>query len=126
MYGLVQIPVLVVVVGLALLARQREGRLISHHLAVYCSTGWLSHDEVGMLASLARRRDARNWARRIGNRPARRAMRDFQELGSELAFLRERMVRGTAARDAREQEYAMLAAMAVLRGRFLPGWVGAR
>lgn len=126
MYGLVQLPLLVAVVVLALLARRREGRLISHHLAVYSSTGWLSHDEVGMLGSLARRRDARNWARRIGGRPARRAMRDFQELGSELAFLRERMVRGTATRDAREQEYAMLAALAVLRGRFLPGWAGVR
>jgi RsiW-degrading membrane proteinase PrsW (M82 family) len=126
MYGLVQLPLFIAVVGLALLARQREGRLIGHHLAVYYSTGWLSHDEVGMLASLAKRRDARTWARRIGGRPARRAMRDFQELGSELAFLRERMVHGTAAQDAREQEYAMLAAMAVLRGRFLPGWLGAR
>jgi RsiW-degrading membrane proteinase PrsW (M82 family) len=122
-YVVVQLPLFAAVAALAVVARQREGRLIGRHLAVYCSTGWLSHDEVGMLASLRARRDARSWARRTGGRPGRQAMRDFQELGSELAFLRERMVHGTAPDDAREQEYAMLAAMSALRGRFLPGWV---
>lgn len=122
-YVAVQLPLFAAVAALAVVARQREGRLIGRHLAVYCSTGWLSHDEVGMLASLRARRDARNWARRTGGRAGRQAMRDFQELGSELAFLRERMVRGTAPNDAREQEYATLAAMSALRGRFVPGWV---
>jgi RsiW-degrading membrane proteinase PrsW (M82 family) len=122
-YVVVQLPLFAAVAALAVVARQREGRLIGRHLAVYCSTGWLAHDEVGMLASLRARRDARNWARRTSGRPGRQAIRDFQELGSELAFLRERMVRGTAAPDAREQEYAMLAAMSALRGRFLPDWV---
>jgi protease PrsW len=123
-YVIVQLPLFAAFGALAVLARRREGQLIARHLAVYCSTGWLSHDEVGMLGSLRGRRDARNWARRTGGRDARRAMRDFQELGSELAFLRERMVRGTATPDAREKEYATLAAMSALRGRFLPGWVG--
>jgi RsiW-degrading membrane proteinase PrsW (M82 family) len=121
-YVAVQLPLFAAVAVLAVIARRREGRLIARHLAVYCSTGWLSPDEVGMLASLRGRRDTRNWARRTGGRSGRRAMRDFQELGSELAFLRERMVHGTAPVDAREQEYAMLAAMSALRGRFVPGW----
>jgi RsiW-degrading membrane proteinase PrsW (M82 family) len=122
-YVAVQLPLLVAVAALAVVARRREGRLIGRHLAVYCSTGWLSHDEVGMLASLRGRRDARKWALRTAGRPGRKAMRDFQELGSELAFLRERMVHGTAPADAMEQEHGMLAAMSTLRGRFLPGWV---
>jgi RsiW-degrading membrane proteinase PrsW (M82 family) len=122
-YVAVQLPLLVAVAALAVAARHREGRLIGRHLAVYCSTGWLSHDEVGMLSSQRGRKDARNWARRTSGRTGRRAMLDFQELGSELAFLRERMVHGTAPADAREQEYAMLAAMSALRARFLPGWV---
>jgi RsiW-degrading membrane proteinase PrsW (M82 family) len=122
-YVVVQLPLFAAFGALAVLARRREGQLIARHLAVYCSTGWLSHDEVGMLGSLRGRRDARNWARRTGGRDARRAMRDFQELASELAFLRERMVRGAATPDAGETEYATLAAMSALRGRFLPGWV---
>ena len=119
-YVLVQVPIFVGFVVLAVVARRREGRLISQHLAVYASTGWLAPAEVGMLSSLAARRDARGWARRVGGPGAKRAMRDFQEMASELAFLRERMVRGAAPPDARNQEYAMLASMSSVRAQFLP------
>jgi RsiW-degrading membrane proteinase PrsW (M82 family) len=119
-YVAVQLPVLFAFIALAVVARSREGRLISRHLQVYGSSGWLAPGEVSMLASLPARRDARQWAGRVGGLDARRAMRDFQEIGSELAFLRERMVRGTAPADARTQEYAMLAAMSRLRERFVP------
>jgi RsiW-degrading membrane proteinase PrsW (M82 family) len=117
-----QIPLFVAFAALAWYSRQREGRLISRHLAVYGSTGWLSSGEIRMLSSLSARRDARAWAQRAGGGEARRAMRDFQELGSELAFLRERMARGTAPDDPGTQERAMLASMSSLRGRFLPRW----
>jgi protease PrsW len=119
-YVIVQLPIFIGFITLALVARRREGRLIGRHLAVYASTGWLAGGEVAMLASLSARRSARQWAARGGGAPARSAMRDFQEIGSELAFLRERMVRGTAPDDARQQEFAMLAAMSALRSRFLP------
>jgi protease PrsW len=121
-YVLLQVPVFIAFATLAIVARRREGHLVARHLAVYGSTGWLTPAEVAMLSSLPARRDARNWAARTGGQDARRAMRDFQELGSELAFLRERMARGTAADDAPTQEYAMLATASTLRGRFLPHW----
>ena len=123
-YVVVQLPVFAAFVGLALWARHREGQLIAQHLAVYGSTGWLTPAEVAMLASLPRRRDARGWAKRTGGPAARQAMRDFQELASELAFLRERMAHGTAPPDARTTEYSMLAAMSQLRSGFLPRWAG--
>lgn len=122
-YVLFQIPVFVAFVVLAVLARRREGRLIAKHLQVYGTTGWLSPQEIAMLSSLPARRDARGWAGRTGGPAARRAMRDFQEMGSELAFLRERMVHGTAPEEARTLEYAMLARMSSLRGGFVPRWV---
>ncbi len=121
-YVLFQLPVFLGFAALAIYARRREGRLIARHLQVYCSTGWLSPGEVSMLASIPARREARAWAERTGGPPARRAMRDFQELASELAFLRERMVRGTAPGDARTIEKAMLAAMSQRRAEFLPKW----
>jgi RsiW-degrading membrane proteinase PrsW (M82 family) len=123
-YVAFQVPVFVGFATLAIVARRREGRLVARHLAVYGSTGWLTPAEVAMLASLPARKDARNWATRTGGPDARRAMRDFQELGSELAFLRERMARGTASPDAPNQEYAMLATLSSLRARFLPGFSG--
>jgi RsiW-degrading membrane proteinase PrsW (M82 family) len=126
-YVVVQLPIFMGFVLLAVVARHREGRLISRHLAVYAGTGWLAAAEVAMLSSVSSRRDARGWAERTGGRVAKRAMRDFQEMASELAFLRERMIRGTAPDDARHREYAMLASMSALRARFLPqpGFPGA-
>jgi protease PrsW len=119
-YVVLQVPVFVGFATLAIVARRREGRLVARHLAVYGTTGWLTPAEVAMLASLPARKDARNWAARTGGHDARHAMRDFQEMGSELAFLRERMARGTAPADAATQEYAMLATLSALRNRFLP------
>jgi RsiW-degrading membrane proteinase PrsW (M82 family) len=121
-YALFQLPVFIGFATLAIVARRREGRLVAEHLAVYGSTGWLTPAEVAMLASLPARKDARDWAERTSGGDARRAMRDFQELGSELAFLRERMARGTAPPDAATQEYAMLATLSTLRARFLPSF----
>jgi RsiW-degrading membrane proteinase PrsW (M82 family) len=123
-YVLLQVPVFLGFAALAIVARRREGTLVATHLAIYGSSGWLTPAEVSMLASLPARRDARNWAQRTGGSDARAAMRDFQEVGSELAFLRERMERGTAAPDAATQEYAMLATVSALRARFLPQWSG--
>ena len=121
-YALLQMPVFIGFAALAIIARRREGSLVARHLAVYGTTGWLTQAEVAMLASLPARRDARNWAARTGGHAARQAMRHFQEIGSELAFLRERMARGTAAPDSATQEYAMLATLSSLRAQFLPQW----
>ena len=117
-YVLLQVPVFILFIGLALLARRREGRLIEQNLAVYRNTGWLAPAEVGMLGSLAARRQARIWAQGNGGEVAERAMRAFQDLGSELAFLRERMIRGTAAPSARQRELELLTAMAGMRRVF--------
>ncbi|GAB6898507.1 PrsW family intramembrane metalloprotease [Kineosporia succinea] len=119
-YVVLQLPVFIAFISLALLARRREGKLVAQHLNIYGQTGWLTQAEVAMLASLPARREARDWAQRTGGPEARRAMRDFQEMGSELAFLRERMARGTASQDAATTEYAMLATLSQLRSQFLP------
>jgi RsiW-degrading membrane proteinase PrsW (M82 family) len=119
-YVLVQVPVFGAAVALAVLARRREGRLVRRHLEVYARSGWLTPAEVRMLSALPDRSAARGWAARTGGPDARRAMRDFQELATELAFLRERIAHGTAPDDATEQERRMLHTLWHLRTRFLP------
>lgn len=119
-YVLVQVPVLAAFAAVAVLARRREGRLITRHLAVYVETGWISPAEVAMLASLGARRRARAWAAARGGVRGRRAMRRFQDLGSNLAFLRERIVRGTAGPDAADEESRTLHEMARVRTALLP------
>jgi RsiW-degrading membrane proteinase PrsW (M82 family) len=118
----VQVPIFAGCVALAVLARRREGRIIARHLGVYVSTGWLTRSEVAMLASLPARREARAWAQRTGGPRAHAAMRDFQDLGAELAFLRDRLVRGTAPPDAQTHELAVLAGLSERRAAFLPTW----
>ncbi len=120
LYLLFQVPIFAGCVALALLARRREAALIARHLAVYQRAGWLTGAEVAMLASWPARQDARGWAARTGGQPASAAMRDFQELGSELAFLRERIVRGSASPESRSHELALLAAMSAQRAQFMP------
>ncbi len=117
-YVLLQAPVFIGFGALALLARRREGRLIASNLMVYRTTGWLAPAETAMLASLAERRQARQWAEARGGRVAERAMKEFQDLGGELAFLRERMVRGTASHQAQEHELDLLNRMTALRRVF--------
>lgn len=117
-YVLLQVPVFLLFGALAVMARQREGRLIGRNLVVYRTTGWLTPAEVDMLASLTARRQARHWARGVSGPAGERAMRDFQDLGGELAFLRERMARGTASAQARAQEMEMLNRMGALRRVF--------
>ena len=119
-YVLLQLPFFAAAVVLAVMARRREGRLIGRHLEVYATSGWLTPAEVSMLSRMPERRSARAWASRTLGTDAGRSMRDFQEIGSELAFLRERMARGTAPGDAHELEHRMLATMWHLRPRFLP------
>ncbi len=117
-YVLLQAPVFIGFGVLALFARRREGRLIGANLVVYCDTGWLSPGEVAMLASLPTRAQARTWARSTSGAVGEEAMREFQDLGSELAFLRERMNRRTASDDAQGQELTILRSMVALRGVF--------
>jgi RsiW-degrading membrane proteinase PrsW (M82 family) len=117
-YVVFQVPLFLGFVLVAVLARGREGRLIARHLSAYGATGWLSAAEVAMLASLSGRRAARRWAARSGGPGALRAMRDFQDVGSELAFLRERMIHGTAPPQARALERSALSSLSDLRAGF--------
>jgi protease PrsW len=119
-YVLFQVPVFAGVVVLAVLARRREARLVQRHLEAYTAAGWLSPAELAMLASLPARRRALDWAADSGGRAGTRAMREFQELATELAFLRERMGHGTAPAHAPRLELQMLNGMVAARVRFLP------
>jgi len=119
-YVVLQLPIFAAAVALAVAARSREGRVLRRHLAGYAQAGWITPAEARMLASLPERSRARDWAGRTLGPQARTAMRDFQELASEVAFLRDRMERGTAPADAAQSELAGLQSMWRLRRGFLP------
>ncbi len=119
-YVVLQMPIFLGFVVFAVMARRREARLIARHLQAYVTSGWLTGTELTMLSSTDGRRRARAWAGRTAGSTGKRAMRDFQELGSELAFLRERMEHRAARPDAQQEELDLLQTMWHLRSGFLP------
>ena len=118
-YLLVEVPVFLAFVAFVIWARRREGRLIGRYLRPYADAGWLSPDEVAMLSSMPRRREARQWARANAGRRGLSAMQGFQDTASELALLRRRMHHDAADAHAREQERALLRALAARRAEFV-------
>ena len=120
LYVLVQVPIFLAAVGFALWARRREAKLIGRHLAVYAHSGWFTPAEVAMLTSSSQRRSARVWADATAGRAGRKAMRAFQAGATELAFLRHRIVRGTAGADAAEAERTLLRQLSADRYGFAP------
>ncbi|WP_432520411.1 PrsW family intramembrane metalloprotease [Kineococcus sp. SYSU DK006] len=124
LFLLLQVPVFAAAVAVALAARVRETRLVARHLQVYVRTGWLAQAEVEQLASARGRRQARALAAARGGRPAARAVRDFQETATQLAFRRDRMRRGTSE-STPEEELELLRRLSGERARvvgLLPHW----
>lgn len=115
----IHLPVFVAFVAFIVWARRREGRTIGQFLSPYAAAGWLSVAEVAMLSSMARRREARAWARHSSGRGGLRSMREFQDVASELALLRRRMYHTAADAHAVGTERALLERLVLARRRFL-------
>ncbi len=118
LYVLVQVPLFLGVLGLAVWVRAREGAMIRGQLVDYARAGWFTPQEVVMIGNLGERGRARRWAAGRGGRPAHRAMRDFQEVATRLAHARNRVLRGRveggAAGDQQRLLQDLLAARSVL------------
>jgi protease PrsW len=112
------VPLFVTFVVVAVVARQREARMIRTNVAVYARHGWITPNEERMIGSLAERRHALEWARRRGGSRARAAMHRFQVAAVRLAHLRQRMEDGTAPWDAGRREQDLLARLGAERGGF--------
>jgi RsiW-degrading membrane proteinase PrsW (M82 family) len=118
-YLLVEVPIFLAFIGLIVWARRHEGLLIGRFLRPYADAGWISAGEVSMLSSMARRREARMWARTNTGRAGLAAMREFQDIASELALLRRRMSHAAADAQAIEGERGLLDALVAKRRTFL-------
>ncbi|SEQ83486.1 PrsW family intramembrane metalloprotease [Microlunatus flavus] len=114
-YGVVMLPLLLVVVGVAIWARSREGRMLVAALQQTVQMGWTRPEEVRWVARLSDRVSARHYAGARGGKPGARAMRAFQQTMIEIAFLHNRFVNGTAPRDVNQRMLGLLDRAAALR-----------
>ncbi|MGJ6965524.1 PrsW family intramembrane metalloprotease [Streptosporangium sp. G11] len=116
---LLLMTVLFVLIWIIFRDRKRIIALIQTYLPAYWATGLVSSGDVAMLSSLPSRRQARQWARKHGGRPALRAMSDYQLAATELGLLHER-ARGHVIdeRTFNEEQRALLECMAGARAQF--------
>lgn len=110
-----EIPIFIAFVWLLLWARRREGRAVTRELRAYVAGGWLAESEVAMLGSAKERIRARRWAKRVGGRPLRRQMVEFQEAGGGLAMVRGKLNRGIVDAQLLHEERLMLTLLAQRR-----------
>lgn len=111
-YVAIMVPAFAATIAVAAWSRRREGATVARRLPAYVEAGWLVAEDVQMLASLPRRRQAARWVQERHGPASARALRDFQQAATELAFLRDRVERGQDVADfpARERELLTLVA----------------
>jgi len=114
-YGVVMLPLLGIVLGLAIWARYREGRMLSTALTQVAEFGWIRPDEIRWVARLSDRVSARSYAKRVGGRQAARALGAYQQTMIEIAFLHARAVDGTPPKNINQRMDILLRRAAQLR-----------
>jgi RsiW-degrading membrane proteinase PrsW (M82 family) len=114
-YLLAMVPGFLVVVGLAIWFRVREGGILSRAMSDLSRHGYVHPDEVPWLVRLPARRSARHNAALRGGPQASSLMRDYQQQAIELAALHHRVLRGTAPKDYPERGALMAQRLAALR-----------
>src|SRR5918999_3958026 len=136
-YGFVMVPVFLGLVAVVIWQRRREQRIVASQLPGFAAAGWIVPSEVPLLSSLAGRQGWRAAVRRRSGRRVAKAVAEYQAAVTELAFLRDRMARGTvgplgpmwhneaveAVRQARARAVGHPEALTVaMRHHGPPGW----
>jgi protease PrsW len=114
-YLLAMVPGFLVMVGLAIWARAREGQMLARAMHDLAGRGYLSPDEVLWLTRLPTRRAARRHAARLGGPTAERAMRDYQKQVIRLAALHNRVMHDRAPDDYAHRGADMVHRLSMLR-----------
>ncbi len=122
-YLFAMVPAFLLLVGFAVWARKREGRMLIRALTDCANRGFLPHHEVPWLVRLPGRRASRRFASGNGGRPAAKVMSDYQQHAVELGFLHDRLLRGTPPPDFARRGQVMVDRLDMLRpyAYFPPG-----
>ena len=118
-YLFAMVPGFLVVAGLAMWFRVREGAVLARSLTDLAKRGYLRAEEVPWLVRLPARRSARSNAALRGGKPAERLMREYQQQAIEFAVLHHRVMRGTAPDDFDARGALMAERLAALRAHLM-------
>jgi len=114
-YGAIMLPLLIVILAVAIWARTREGKMLTAALYQVSQMGWIRPEEIRWIARLSDRMSARAYAKRVAGKPAAAALRAYQQTMTEVAFLHNRAVNGTAPADLNQRMSVLLQRAAWLR-----------
>ena len=114
-YVFAMVPGFLVLVGLAIWFRVREGTMLARSLADLAAQGYLQPAEVPWLVRLPARRSARSNAALRGGPGAVKVVREYQQQAIELAALHNRVLRGTAPADFAARGALMTRRLEILR-----------
>jgi protease PrsW len=118
-YLFAMVPGFLVLVGLAIWFRVREGAMLTRSLNDLARLGYVPSAEVPWLVRLPARRTARRNAALRGGPGAEALMREYQQQAIELAALHNRVLRGTAPRDHTDRGAHMAQRLAALRAHLM-------
>jgi len=107
-YAIVQFPLFVMAVAIVLFLRRQESKLTHDRLTEYAAVGWFAQEEIPALSTPHGRRQALAWAGRSGRR---KAMRQYIQNATRLAFARQRIITGRGGIGAQADEAALLGAI---------------
>lgn len=106
-YLFLMVPLFIAMIVFALVMRSREGQMIASRLYDYVRFGWMNGQDVPLIATLRGRKALRQNAKRYGSQ-AEAAAKAFQHTATELAYLRDKIVRQVIGADALDTEKKLL------------------
>ncbi len=98
-YVFLMVPAFLLLIGVAVWSRRREGGVLTTALTDCAQRGFLDPAEIPWLSRIPARRFARRYAENAGGKQARRVMVAYQNEAVELGFLHSRYLRGVAPTD---------------------------
>jgi protease PrsW len=109
-YLVIMVPAFLILLVVIIFSLRREGQLVREFLYVDFQGGFLDQREYDQLGSIAKRMGASFNALSNGGMARWRDCKQFNQMGSELAFHRSRVARGIYSSEeaAREREAAYL------------------
>ena len=106
-YFVLMVPLFLAMVIFALVMRSRESQMIASRLYDYVRFGWIPPQDVPLIATLRGRRALRQHSKRTGPE-GEAAAKSFQRTATELAYLRDKIVRQVIGADALQTEKRLL------------------
>ena len=107
--------VLLVLATLVIIARGRQVNVLERSLHYVSERGWIHPDEIPYLSRFSYRKAARRYAAQHFGKAASVAVKRYQRLATDMAFLHDAVMTGRTKPNGIDRTYAMLDAMYELR-----------